>query len=371
MGHFYPFIFSNNARYRLSRHIIFWLLWISFYAFVQAYRAYTMWHASFLHSFPLSLGEMFIQIPIDIAFCYSVIYFLLPRYFLKGKYFSFLFGWLVLVFAFSALENRYFMIAVPWYRNLVGLKPPMGDSYFLVSVLMIVGSLNTEGGFAIAVKFGKMFIIKQKEAELLFQEKEQMNMNATLNDDSGVQSTFLSNVLSRLYNLSQQKQVNVASSIHKINNLVLYAGYRSKQNSLPLQKELEAFKEYIDLQAISYDHSIDVKYSVKGNTANKQLAYFILMPLVESSFNSIGNGTVDKHFVNVHISIEASLLNVTIESSKSSDTSTLLNEKNINFINIEKRLRLLYPDNYKLKKIIQPDSLTIQLKINLDKKLSI
>ena len=43
-----------------------------------------------------------------------------------------------------------------------------------MSALEIVGSLNTEGGFAIAIKFGKMFAVKQKEAALLSSEKEQL-----------------------------------------------------------------------------------------------------------------------------------------------------------------------------------------------------
>ena len=42
---------------------------------------YEMWHKDFFAYFPIAIGSMLIQVPIDIAFCYSVIYFLLPHFF--------------------------------------------------------------------------------------------------------------------------------------------------------------------------------------------------------------------------------------------------------------------------------------------------
>ena len=103
MNIFYSLVFSNSPLYRITRHVFFWLLWICFFAFIETYRMYEMWHKDFFAYFPIAIGSMLIQVPIDIAFCYSVIYFLLPHFFLKGRYAAFVIGWIVLVFAAGTL----------------------------------------------------------------------------------------------------------------------------------------------------------------------------------------------------------------------------------------------------------------------------
>jgi hypothetical protein len=58
-----------------------------------------------------------------------------------------------------------------------------------------------------------------------------------------------------------------------------------------------------------------------------------------------------------------------IISSKPSESSTLLEQKNINILNVENRLALRYPGAYQLIKRIESDTLTIELKSNLSARL--
>src|SRR3982750_2041521 len=170
MSVFYQLVFSNNLRFRITRHVLFWLTWISFYAFVKTFEWVELNHYNFWKMLPLAWLELLLQIPIDIAFCYSVLYFLLPNLFLKGRYLSFVLLWLLLVFIAAAINHVYYFWAVPSFRVAVGLKPPESHITVFLGALMIMGSLNSEGGFAAAIKLGKLFFIKEKETELLQQE---------------------------------------------------------------------------------------------------------------------------------------------------------------------------------------------------------
>jgi len=364
-----PFIFSNDKRYRIARHVFFWLIWISFYAFTQTYRLKEYRQVPMLEYYPVSWGEMLIQIPVDICFCYTVIYFLLPVYFNKGKYFSFFAGYLVVMVVFSCIQNIYFIHAVSWYRMMLGLRPPSSDGSFTLGVLLILGSLNTEGGFAIAIKLGKMFVIKKKEADLLHREKQQME---TANMDSSFSpGTFLTRLLKRLYVVNGNDTAHLAGEVDKINNLILYSNYRTSQALLPLDQELSALHDYMSLRAKSLPIEIDFRFTIHGDASNKQLAYNLLIPLAENAFAALGEEKENKACVHAKVLIQTNKLLITIINSKSSDTSTLLGDTNINLQNIEKRLKLIYPGNYNLKKVIEPELLKVQLSIALNKSLSI
>jgi len=371
MRSLYTLVFSNNLKYRITRHFIFWMLWISFYAFVESYRAYEMWHADFWSYFPIAWGSMLIQIPIDIAFCYSVIYFLLPCFFLKGRYFEFFLWWIVFAFATGILESQYYYWAVGAYRTWFGLKAPVKSASSFLGALEIVGSLNTEGGFAIAIKFGKMFAVKQKEAALLSSEKEQLKATFDSRVYDEVKPTFLFNVLNRLYSRTQETKVDAGESIKKINDLILYTSYDAKKTLLPLTRELESLKEYIELEKISYNYAVQAACNIKGGTQNKLIAPYILIPVAEYAFANIGNGTIQDAWINIEIIVEGNDLRAKFSSSKSSETSTLLGDKSININLIAQRLQLLYPGGHHLKKIIESEKLVIDLYVDLSMRLGI
>ncbi|MEP7317876.1 MAG: histidine kinase [Panacibacter sp.] len=269
------------------------------------------------------------------------------------------------------MESQYYYWAVGAYRTWFGLNAPVKSGSSFLGALEIVGSLNTEGGFAIAIKFAKMFAVKQKEATLLSREKEHLKAKSDSRVYEEVKPTFLFNVLNRLYSRVQETKIDAGDSIKKINDLILYTSYDAKKTLLPLVRELESLKEYIELEKVSYNYAVQADCNIKGSTVNKLIAPYILIPVAEYSFTHIGNGTVQHAWLNIEINIEGNELRATFTSSKSSETSTLLGDKNINIALIEQRLQVLYPGGYHLKKIIEPEKLVIELYINLSMRLGI
>src|SRR6476620_2888037 len=83
--HKYPFIFSDEWKYRIRRHLAFWLFWGVFqgflYAFIPSNSPY-----SYLSQLPLSMLESFIFLGAHIFLAYSLMYFVIPRFLLKQKY---------------------------------------------------------------------------------------------------------------------------------------------------------------------------------------------------------------------------------------------------------------------------------------------
>ena len=84
----YSFVYSNNIKYRLFRHIVFWVAWISYFITIYVLRSGS--YSIGLRAFLLyTVLETLILMSVDIVFCYTVMYFLVPRYLIKGKYILF------------------------------------------------------------------------------------------------------------------------------------------------------------------------------------------------------------------------------------------------------------------------------------------
>ena len=371
MGLFYQLVFSNNIRFRIARHLLFWLTWVSFYAIVKAYEWTELGQLAFLQALPVAWLEVLIQIPIDIAFCYLVLYFLLPKLFLKGKFFSFVLLWLLFLSIAAIWQHLYYFWAMPYFRVAHGLTAPVPRGSDFLGALLIVGSLNAEAGFTAAIRLGKMVFIKAKETELLQKEIKRITPKQTNEQETLPEPGFLYNVLNRLYNLAIKRDINPANTIRKINQLLLYSSYYSKSNTLPLSRELEALKQYIELEELSFAHAIHCSYNLKGAPGDEVIVPYVLIPLVENAFSALGSAGESLPRLDIEVSIVQHILTMEIASSKTPETSTLLNSKNLNVLNIERRLHLRYPGGYTLKKVIETERLLLSLSLNLSARLGI
>src|SRR6266481_6629619 len=116
----HPFVFSNNKKYRIARHALFWFTWILYYTFISTLVMSPKY--GFAKSFFESFTEVAESTPLDMCFCYFVIYFLLPEFLYKGRYIGMLFLWLLGSIAFIVLYELNATFLVPYIRESFGLK---------------------------------------------------------------------------------------------------------------------------------------------------------------------------------------------------------------------------------------------------------
>ena len=80
-----PFIFSNERKYRISRHVSFWVFWWVFqgvlYSFVTTYNSPLYWKR-----LTMSMAESLAFLTMHIFLAYSLMYFVIPRFLLRQRY---------------------------------------------------------------------------------------------------------------------------------------------------------------------------------------------------------------------------------------------------------------------------------------------
>jgi hypothetical protein len=355
----YPLVFSNNPKYRITRHVIFWVLWISYYTIVSALS--WMPKYPFSKTFPWAITEVTLTTPFDMAFCYSIIYFLLPRFLFKGKYISMLLLWLLFSILFMVCLRLFNMYISPSLRESFGLpRPVLSDNYFRFFFSWF-GTINEEGCLAAAIKLGKMWYIKQQELDLIKSEKKKIEPEI----DGRMQPGFLISALNRVEQLSKEKPAVIPGMIRKIKSLLLYVIYDNNQAKVRLEKELKLLEEYVALEKEGNDEKLNITMKVIGNMNGERIAPFIILPLVENSFRQLSLLELPDKSIDLEIRLAEGQLYIMVAWSKPVDTSTLGNGGNVFLNNIGKRLSLLYPESHELKVVIKTNQFIIHCKINL------
>lgn len=358
-------VFSNNRRYRIARHTLFWMLWILYYTVFNI----TYWQGKypFGSTFGASFTEVFLSTPLDIIFCYSIIYYLLPRFLYKGHYIQMTLLWMLFcilyIFAFRWFDHK----MVPYIRAAFGMPPPVFSKNLPWLFLNLFYQINMEGGLAAAIKLGKMWAIKQQELDLI--KKEKQHIEPTL-EGGALQPVFLLNALDKMDQLSVIRPALISGMVKKIKNLLLYVIYDNNQASVSLEKELALLEEYIGLEKTGTTDGLRVMVRTTGNPAGERIAPFIILPLVENGFRQLASLDVPDKSMDLDVRVGDGHLQMKLGWSKPIDSSTLMNGNTLSLQNIGKRLNLLYPESHDLRVTITTDQFIVNLKINLNRAIT-
>lgn len=361
----YLLIFSNNRNYRLSRHAIFWFAWIAYYTTFSA--------ISYRTSYPLSnrvfsaLIETSLSTPMDMAYCYSIIYFLLPQFLFKGRYIGMVLLWLLFSVVFIVLFEVYVLTIVPHIRDWYAMPKPMKPESYYWIFFSLFSQINMEGCLAAAIKLGKLSFVKQQEVDLL--KAENAKLPAALTDVE-LQPVFLVDIINRMEQLAAQNPAAVQDVIKNLRSLLVYMIYENKKTKVQLAKELQLIQEYIQLEKSIAQQNVAVSYKVTGDAGDESIASFILLPVIENAFKQLALLQVAEKQININITISNAVLTLQLSWSKPMDTSTLAEGRNVVLQNISKRLNLIYPQSHEIRFFIEVSEIVVLLKIDLKQAIN-
>jgi len=124
---------------------------------------------------------------------------------------------------------------------------------------------------------------------------------------------FLMNTLDTVHWLAMMSgQKDIDRLVLSLNKLLQY-NLGKMGDATTIGGEIEALKEYLQLQRIRYDFQFDVDIDVQDEALSFAIPRFILQPLVE---NALYHGVSDDGYIHVNISLEKKL-HITIQDNGS------------------------------------------------------
>jgi len=188
------FIFANTPIKRYERHFVFWIIWYCVNLLVWSYQ---------------SIVYQLLDVIGDIVFSYTAIYLLIPVFFQKKRYVSFVVGCLMLTLAmYYYYVNILFTFGQGWGTRVAAYWNTVLDlvtNTFVVCILLYTMKVLRDG------------LVKNIEFASL--ARENANAELELLKDR-VHPHFLFNTLNNIYSLTLNKSMRAAGLVTKLSDVL-------------------------------------------------------------------------------------------------------------------------------------------------------
>ena len=164
---------------------------------------------------------------------------------------------------------------------------------------------------------------------------------------------FLFNTLNSIYSMSMQKSDRTPEMVVRLADIMRYLIYECNEEKIPLEKEIEFIRNYIEIEKIR--HKADIRFTVEGVTAGVMIEPFLFISFIENGFKHAMDHTFDEPFI--YITLRVGNGQLTLNVLNSTNTEIEMQARRINGMGISHSrslLELLYPASYDLD-IIQTE----------------
>jgi LytS/YehU family sensor histidine kinase len=166
---------------------------------------------------------------------------------------------------------------------------------------------------------------------------------------SQIQPHFLFNVLNNIYSLAIQKSEQTPEVVIRLSEFLRYILYEAGDKKIPLSKEIDYLQNYIELQRIRFGNRANITWQISGEPGNLQIEPMLLITFLENSFKHGVSSQLQEVWVKIGMQISGNELTFEVRNSKPAEEKREKKEPGgIGLENVQRRLQLLYPDNFEL-----------------------
>lgn len=181
---------------------------------------------------------------------------------------------------------------------------------------------------------------------------------------SQINPHFLFNTLNTIYALAIKKSDQTPEVVLKLSEILRYLLYEGGEPMVPLAKELNYVKNYLELEKIRYSNRVQIDFECKGDTSTHKIAPMLLLTFLENSFKHGVQTTAGKSFVSIVVESKAEQIDISIVNSKQKDSEQRKERHGgIGLENIQKRLNLIYPNSHELEIITTDEKFEVNLSV--------
>lgn len=343
-------IVLNLARSSLLQHSLFWAF--SLYLFL---RMVALQEA--VYTIDIIYGILF-HMSLLMA-VYINLYYLIPQFLSTRKYLTYIILLLVLI-ALSSWLNIWFVD---------GLGGLLFEGYYFISELSFFQITQYTSVYVLLtslLKWSKAWF-KVAEQERRIRKLEKEKLQAELGAlKSQINPHFLFNSLNNIYALALDEDKKAPAVILGLSKCLRYMLYECGEEKVPLRKEINYIKDYIDLQKLRLEYPASIHFEVKGAVNNQKIAPLLFTPIIENGFKHGVKGDTENAYLNILMEIKDKQLLLHTENNKGQATEVESDKhKGLGLSNLKQQLQLLYPNKHQLNIEENDHFFSLRLKIDL------
>jgi two-component system LytT family sensor kinase len=173
---------------------------------------------------------------------------------------------------------------------------------------------------------------------------------------------FLFNMLSFIHSNVLKYSDKIGDLIISLSDLMRYAFTEpDADGKVKLSGEVEHIENYLSLNQHRFNHQLNFDFRVTGDVRNIKIISLLLITIIENVFK-YGDLQKSDYPAKIYINVDGNKLHLHVDNYKL--TRPHAHSSGIGMGNVQKRLELVYPDNYWLN--ITQDTATYQLDLNIN-----
>jgi sensor histidine kinase YesM len=335
---------------RIFQHLAFWVL--SFILFLQLFKTGSKPEkVDYVYTALFQLSLM--------PAVYLNLELLLPKWGQRKRILLYALSLALIIILFSWINYRFF---AAWSATLL-------PNYFFISYFTFKEIIFFFTAYIIITSLLKLskswFWVSELERELLEKEKQKTEVELKALK-AQINPHFFFNTLNNIYSMALDKDDRLPNTILQLSDLMRYFLYESKDNFIPLEKELAVVNNYIALQKIRSDAQLDFEMKSSGEINGQQIAPLLLITFLENAFKHGAKGNPERSFIRINTEVEKNRLSFSVENNKGIiDEIKAGDQGGLGLKNIKRQLELLYPKKHFLTIKNTKDSFAVQLHLDL------
>jgi sensor histidine kinase YesM len=362
-------LFNNHWFFKYKvYHIIFWCIYHYIWTIINGGKPLEV--LNFIFSSPKFAFYVIFQA----LAVYFNLYFLIPRFLEKGRYFIYLVNFtLALGIASAIIVVGYYWHASLQHSTALELYGHSNFAYFFLTYTL--PSTLTSMLLAMSVKLTKNWIESKRREQALAKQKLEIEKDQLETELKFLRSQlnphFLFNTINSIFVLIHKNQDMASGALAKFSDLLRYQLYECNENQIPLRQELTYLENYIELERLRLDSKrIEIANNVQKNASSDVvlIAPFILMPFIENAFKHVSLAREKTNSISIDLTLKDSILAFVVANTVSKTRSVgiePIKQSGVGLKNVRRRLNLIYPNDHRLS-IDHSDELflvTLQIKL--------
>ncbi|MFK7775814.1 MAG: sensor histidine kinase [Saprospiraceae bacterium] len=357
---------NSHLSYRIVSHFLFWVLSFSSTYFLIKYSFNDYRNSPLAYLTPLR------NIFGLILVFYPLMYFVVPRFFKRRKWWFLFYSLVILTFLYVVVEAIGDKLVFQYCDSCIQLALEHNPSYLTVIRKSIVTNILYKGSniqlflqlfsglvlpIAIKMSIGYYhFFIKNLRLE---KEKVHLELNFL---KAQVNPHFLFNTLNNLYGLVMHERTDMSLiAISRLSEFLRYTLDSAKQKTIQLSEEIKLIENYIELEKLRLNNT-EVILDINIDSESVVLPPLLFIPLLENAFKYNDDQTDNK--INIELNVKENHISFKVQNKF--DT----NEKNkshggLGLKNLDKRLKLYFQENYQYEVTKEDSTYTVLLNIDL------
>jgi len=209
------------------------------------------------------------------------------------------------------------------------------------------------------------FLVSRLQKELLEKEKQKAEMELKALK-AQVNPHFFFNTLNSIYSMALDKDERLPGTVLQLSDLMRYFLYESKDNFVPLEKELAVADNYIALQKIRSGEQLSIEINKQDEVNGQKIAPLLLITFLENAFKHGAKGSSGNTFIKLDIKVAKNKLDFTVENNKGIIDEVNTGDHNgLGLENVKRQLELLYPGKHLLNIKDEQDRFVVALQLSL------